>query len=73
MGGDLKARWIESHYGPAAAVFSNRLVKAFFAGKQGIEWKDSARIETICSKEGVKYDKATKAWGAISKRCERIR
>eukprot|EP00798_Chlamydomonas_sp_ICE-L_P027798 gene27798-biopygen5211 len=48
--GDLKARWIESHYGPAAAAFSNRLVKAFFAGKQGIEWKDSARIETICKK-----------------------
>jgi hypothetical protein len=48
--GDLKARWIESHYGPAAAVFSNRLVKAFFAGKQGIEWKDSARIDTICKK-----------------------
>eukprot|EP00798_Chlamydomonas_sp_ICE-L_P027988 gene27988-biopygen13734 len=48
--GDLKARWIESHYGPAAAVFSNRLVKAFFSGKQGIEWKDSARIETICKK-----------------------
>jgi hypothetical protein len=57
VGGDLKARWIESHYGPAAAVFSNRLVKAFFAGKQGIEWKDSARIETICKKgviRGVK-------------------
>eukprot|EP00798_Chlamydomonas_sp_ICE-L_P008999 gene8999-biopygen8883 len=48
--GDLKARWIESHYGPAAAVFSNRLVKAFFSGKQGIEWKDSARIDTICKK-----------------------
>eukprot|EP00798_Chlamydomonas_sp_ICE-L_P012655 gene12655-biopygen10580 len=44
--GDLKVRWKESHYGHEAAVFSTKLVKAFFVGKQGTEWKETARIET---------------------------
>eukprot|EP00798_Chlamydomonas_sp_ICE-L_P003040 gene3040-biopygen20783 len=44
--GDLKCRWKESHYGhDTASVFSTKLVKAFFAGKQGTEWKQTARIE----------------------------
>jgi phage/plasmid-associated DNA primase len=44
--GDLKIRWKESHYGhETSSVFSTKLVKAFFVGKQGTEWKESARIE----------------------------
>eukprot|EP00798_Chlamydomonas_sp_ICE-L_P008374 gene8374-biopygen4867 len=42
--GDLKVRWKESHYGEAS-VFSTKLVKAFFVGKQGTEWKETGRIE----------------------------
>eukprot|EP00798_Chlamydomonas_sp_ICE-L_P025088 gene25088-biopygen19541 len=43
--GDLKVRWKESHHGEAS-VFSTKLVKAFFVGKQGIELKETGRIET---------------------------
>eukprot|EP00798_Chlamydomonas_sp_ICE-L_P028135 gene28135-biopygen32088 len=50
--GDLKVRWKESHHGEAS-VFSTKLVKAFFVGKQGIEWKETGRIETK-----VKYGKS---------------
>eukprot|EP00798_Chlamydomonas_sp_ICE-L_P032579 gene32579-biopygen11930 len=51
--GDLKCRWKESHYGhDTDSVFSTKLVKAFFAGKQGTEWKETGRINTK-----VKYGK----------------
>eukprot|EP00798_Chlamydomonas_sp_ICE-L_P009897 gene9897-biopygen7092 len=50
--GDLKVRWKESHYGEAS-VFSTKLVKAFFVGKQGTEWKETGRIDTK-----VKYGKS---------------
>eukprot|EP00798_Chlamydomonas_sp_ICE-L_P029631 gene29631-biopygen4262 len=43
--GDLKIRWKESHYGHDAS-FSTKLVKAFFTGKQGTEWKETAIMET---------------------------
>eukprot|EP00798_Chlamydomonas_sp_ICE-L_P001085 gene1085-biopygen2458 len=44
--GDLMNRWKESHYGhETSSVFSTKLVKAFFVGKQGTEWKESAQIE----------------------------
>jgi len=49
--GDLKGRWKESHYGhDTASVFSTKLVKAFFSGKQGTEWKETARMETKVKK-----------------------
>eukprot|EP00798_Chlamydomonas_sp_ICE-L_P032093 gene32093-biopygen9567 len=52
--GDLKVRWKESHYGhDTASVFSTKLVKAFFVGKQGTEWKETGRIDTK-----VKYGKS---------------
>eukprot|EP00798_Chlamydomonas_sp_ICE-L_P002928 gene2928-biopygen14861 len=45
--GDLNVRWKESHYGhDTASVFSTKLVKAFFVGKQGAEWKETGRIDT---------------------------
>eukprot|EP00798_Chlamydomonas_sp_ICE-L_P024389 gene24389-biopygen18867 len=50
--GDLKVRWKESHYGEAS-VFSTKMVKAFFVGKQGTEWKETGRIDTK-----VKYGKS---------------
>eukprot|EP00798_Chlamydomonas_sp_ICE-L_P027261 gene27261-biopygen8419 len=50
--GDLKVRWKESHYGEVS-VFSTKLVKAFFVGKQGTEWKETGRIDTK-----VKYGKS---------------
>eukprot|EP00798_Chlamydomonas_sp_ICE-L_P022164 gene22164-biopygen30852 len=51
--GDLKIRWKESHYGHEAS-FSTKLVKAFFAGKQGTEWKETARMETKVKKGVIK-------------------
>eukprot|EP00798_Chlamydomonas_sp_ICE-L_P009332 gene9332-biopygen9237 len=50
--GDLKSRWKESHYGETSSVFSTKLVKAFFAGKQGTDWKETARMETKKSGAG---------------------
>eukprot|EP00798_Chlamydomonas_sp_ICE-L_P032595 gene32595-biopygen11954 len=49
----LKVRWKESHY-CEASVFSTKLVKAFFVGKQGTEWKETGRIDT-----NVKYGVGT--------------
>ena len=51
--GDLKIRWKESHYGHEAS-FSTKLVKAFFSGKQGTEWKETARMETKVKKGVIK-------------------
>eukprot|EP00798_Chlamydomonas_sp_ICE-L_P002527 gene2527-biopygen3551 len=52
--GDLKVRWKESHYGHEAAVFNTKLVKAFFAGKQGTEWKETSQVEVSTEKKEVK-------------------
>jgi hypothetical protein len=37
-----------------ASVFSTKLVKAFFSGKQGTEWKETARMETKVKKGVIK-------------------
>jgi len=51
--GDLKVRWIESHYGEAS-VFSTKLVKAFFVGKQGTEWKETSQVAISTEEEKKK-------------------
>jgi len=53
--GDLKTKWKETHFGPDAAIFSTKLVKAYFAGKQGTEWKEVDKMkinDTWQSKRG---------------------
>jgi len=63
--GDLKVRWKESHYGEAS-VFSTKLAKAFFAGKQGTEWKETARIEKKVKKGVIKGCKIVPTtWGVL--------
>jgi hypothetical protein len=51
--GDLKVRWIESHYFEAS-VFSTKLVKAFFSGKQGTEWKETSQVAISTEEEKKK-------------------
>eukprot|EP00798_Chlamydomonas_sp_ICE-L_P023825 gene23825-biopygen18327 len=62
--GDLKIRWKESHYGHEAS-FSTKLVKAFFAGKQGTEWKETARMET--KGKGEVNNKNSNIWDLSSR------
>eukprot|EP00798_Chlamydomonas_sp_ICE-L_P023399 gene23399-biopygen13667 len=53
--GDLKGRWKESHYGhDTASIFSAKLVKAFFAGKQGTEWKETSQVAISTEEEKKK-------------------
>eukprot|EP00798_Chlamydomonas_sp_ICE-L_P032619 gene32619-biopygen11991 len=53
--GDLKGRWNKSHYGhDTASVFSTMLVKAFFAGKQGTEWKETSQVAISTEEEKKK-------------------
>eukprot|EP00798_Chlamydomonas_sp_ICE-L_P006066 gene6066-biopygen1189 len=53
--GDLKGRWNKSHYGhDTASVFSTKLVKAFFAGKQGTEWKETSQVAISTEEEKKK-------------------
>eukprot|EP00798_Chlamydomonas_sp_ICE-L_P032804 gene32804-biopygen14007 len=56
--GDLKSRWKVSHYGhETSSVFSTKLVKALFLGKQGTEWKETSQVAVSTEEEKKKVVK----------------
>eukprot|EP00798_Chlamydomonas_sp_ICE-L_P008428 gene8428-biopygen3767 len=56
--GDLKSRWKVSHYRhETSSVFSTKLVKAFFWGKQGTEWKETSQVAVSTEEEKKKVVK----------------